>query len=504
MRFIKEDYRTQFFNKFISNEQLKGLVSGFSAILGDPTWWALKKPTVPKDGRPVKQGKKCSSPSSKPLIENTKCLKCILLAVKRARAKRDTVMYKCGYGHDGVVMPLIQGDKILGYISLCNIQNKALSTLMPPLKSSIGAVMDDVKKELELSKLYDTIRPRAIALSTIHTVHRVLSSTLNLDELLPKVARLCLQVLRAKRCHIMLFDDTKKYLASKAFIDIDDDKAGLKAKVKIGRGVEGRAAEKGEASLKPSYICVPLIDEDVMGVISASQKINKEPFSAFDLEILTTLAEQTVTAIKNAQLYEEQERIIIGSVKSLSMMLDAKIPNTYVHCPAFPNITIALGKEMGMARKALNSLYCAALLHDAGKLGMPEEVLRKKTRLSDKEYTLIRKHPIETAKILKPMDALTPAIPIILHHHERYDGKGYPSGLKGDEIPIGARIMAVVTAFDAMVCKRPYRHCATVSEATSEIKMNSGAQFDPNVVKAFLRIEERGEIKKLLKEGERR
>jgi len=143
---------------------------------------------------------------------------------------------------------------------------------------------------------------------------------------------------------------------------------------------------------------------------------------------------------------------------------------------------------MRLDEKQIQSLKYASFLHDAGKVDIPPEILTKTTKLTTQEYNIIKRHPLKGAQILRPLQVLKPVIPIIMHHHERYDGTGYPSRLKKGQIPQGARIMAVADAFEAMVYGRPYRERKNIISAIKEVKKKSGSQFDPKVVDAFLKV----------------
>ena len=154
---------------------------------------------------------------------------------------------------------------------------------------------------------------------------------------------------------------------------------------------------------------------------------------------------------------------------------------------------------MHMDSENLKSLEYASILHDAGEIMVPDEVLTKPTKLTGKEFALVKKHPSAGVEILKHMKALKSVAPIILYHHENYDGSGYPKGLKKDQIPLGARIMAVVSAFEAMIAKRPYRVSKTIDAAANEIRKNSGTQFDPAVVEVFFKVMMRKDIRHMLK-----
>ena len=225
--------------------------------------------------------------------------------------------------------------------------------------------------------------------------------------------------------------------------------------------------------------------------------MNNKPFDNFDREILTVLSEQAVGAIKNAQLYKEQEDMLLGTVKSLSALLKVKSAQAYVHSRAFVDIVLGIAKELGLSETDLRDLRFAAMLHDAEKIGIPEEILKKPAQLSGKEFKLIKEYPKKSAKILSPLQCLKPAIAVILHHHEKFDGTGYPDRLKGKQIPLGARIMAVADSFEAMTSHRPYRKSASFLEAIREIKRHSGEQFDPRVIKAFLQFTRTKSFKKI-------
>ncbi|MFC1698961.1 HD domain-containing phosphohydrolase [Candidatus Omnitrophota bacterium] len=399
----------------------------------------------------------------------------------------------------GICMPLAQGDAFYGFAVLCNLKSLPSRAAIGLLEALNIEILEKVQKDLELSKLCQTIRPRALALSTIHTVHRLISSSLDLDELLPRIARLSLQVLRAKRCLISLIDNKNSRLVPKAYVDLSKKKTNLRLSAKMKR-IENEARQTGNILLKTSYLSVPLIDEESIGVITIFDKINKSPFDNFDQEILTALAEQAVGAIKNAQLYKEQENILLGTIKSLTTLLRAKSAHPYAHSQAFIDVVLAIAKELHLPEEKLRDLRFAAMLHDAGEIGIPEEILKKPAHLTDREFKIVKAHPKKSAKILSPLQRLKGAIAIIMHHHEKFDGSGYPNKLKADKIPLGARIMSVADSFEAMISRRPYRKSASIAEAVKEMKRQTGSQFDPQVIQAFLKLTKRKSFKKLFKE----
>ncbi len=488
-----KEYQQELFDKLRKSTSLKKEEECFGCYMKPAAWWLLEKPNPKMSDLQKLISNNCPHFKKGPLPAKNTCSASIFDVVKKAAKEKKLVRFDCIANLHGFVYPIVQGDKLYGYIGACYSKKDVSAEVLDIFAAFTDAIVRETQKELELSKLYETIRPRAIALSTVHTVHRLISSTLDLAELLPRIARLSLQILRANRCSIKLVDAKRKLLLPKATVDLREKKVRLK-KVKIGKWAPGKAFKQGRPIRGDDFLAIPLIDEDVIGVITMYDKIDKKPFTAFDQEIMSTLAEQAVIAIKNAQLYKEQEKLTMGSIKSLAKVLDTRAPGTYVPRASFLKIALAIGQEMRLTTNDLKSLEYAAILHDAGEIIVPDEVLTKPTKLTGKEYAIVKEHPAVGVEIIKHMKALKSATPIVLYHHEKYDGSGYPRGLKKDQIPLGARIMAVVSAFEAMVTKRPYRTIKSIEEAMEEIKNNAGTQFDPKVVDVFLKIMARKDI----------
>jgi len=335
-------------------------------------------------------------------------------------------------------------------------------------------------------------------ISSIHSIYRLVNSTYEVKDLIIRLARLICQIFNAHYCLIILLDPTKEYSILKCLITgkkkfIDEQKT------RIANRMEKRIVKSLVTVRKENLLGVPLICEDVIGIIVLRRKTQSLSFDVFDQEMLMTLVEQAVVGIKNLRLYEEQQKIVLGSIKSLVTLLDARVPQEYTHSPYFSRLVASIGIEMHLDEKQIESLKYASLLHDTGKVDIPLEILTKTTKLTTKEYDIIKKHPVKGAQILRPLQVLKPVIPIIMYHHEKYDGTGYPSRLKKGQIPLGARIMAVADAFEAMVYGRPYRERKDTASAIREIKKKSGTQFDPKVVEAFLKVVKKVKSKNYLK-----
>lgn len=315
--------------------------------------------------------------------------------------------------------------------------------------------------------------------------------------MLIRLSRLIIQTIEAQNCQIILLDPGKKNATLRCSLRTN-------AKciiVKDARGfsnTEKLVINKSSAIRANHILAIPLIAEDLIGIIILKRLPQSSPFDVHDQEILMTMGEQAVIGIRNLQLYEEQQKIIMGSIKSLVTLFDTRVPSVYAHSPYFSRLVCAIGEQMHLDERQIQSLKFASLLHDAGKVDIPMEILTKSTKLTNKELNIIQTHPLKGAQILRHLEALRPAIPIILHHHEKFNGTGYPSGLKKRKIPLGARIMAVADAFEAMVYGRPYRERMTIADAIKEIKNKSGSQFDPVVVDAFMKALKRLNLKKYL------
>jgi len=325
----------------------------------------------------------------------------------------------------------------------------------------------------------------------------LVNSTFETKDLICRLARLLCQIFNARFCTVILLDPSKKYSLFKCQIS-DGKKYTVDRKARLTDSTEKKILKTFSSVRKNGTLGIPLICEDITGMIIIKKRKGGLNFESFDQEVLVTIAEQVTVGLRNLQLYEEQQKIVLGSIKSLVTMLETRVPQEYAHSPYFGRLTIAIAQQMHLDQKQIESLKVAGLLHDASKVDIPIEILTKTTKLTPHEYQIIRRHPLKGAQILRPLQALKPVIPIIMHHHEKYNGTGYPSRLKKGQIPLGARIMAVADAFEAMIYGRPYRERKNIISAINEIKHKSGTQFDPKIVDAFLRAVKKINMKKYL------
>ncbi len=263
--------------------------------------------------------------------------------------------------------------------------------------------------------------------------------------------------------------------------------------LKIGNAHSAEAVEFYETKFDKYFMgyVKPLLDKKVLtkkymiSLIDITEIKNKE-------KKLVESRDAFLNMLRDIDFsYKELRGLYEGLIHSFVSAIDAKSPWTKGHSERVTNYAMAIAKEMGIKEKDIETLKTAALFHDIGKIGTYNVILDKPGKLTDEEFDLVRMHPAKGEEILKPIKQLGKILPIIRHHHERVDGKGYPDGLKGEEIPFCARILHVADSFDSMTADRPYRPAPGIEYAISELKKCSGTQFDPKVVEAFLKVLEK-------------
>ncbi|MBL8991722.1 MAG: HD domain-containing protein [Spirochaetia bacterium] len=216
---------------------------------------------------------------------------------------------------------------------------------------------------------------------------------------------------------------------------------------------------------------------------------DKKGFSQSEKEAIRMLADQVGVAIQNARVYREKEDLLLEILLSLTRAIDAKSKWTGGHSGRVSAYAVELGSRAGLDAATLESLKMSGHLHDIGKLATPEAILDKPGKLTDEEYAIIKKHPEDGARIVGPVDREKRYVPGILHHHERWDGKGYPSGLSGEAIPLQARILCVADVWDAISAERPYRSGMPREKALIFMKENREVIFDPVLLDLFVGIQ---------------
>ena len=239
------------------------------------------------------------------------------------------------------------------------------------------------------------------------------------------------------------------------------------------------------------FILVPVAGRNEhYGWLLAINTLDGSELGSVEASLLTAVAAILATHQTNVKLFEQIEELFLGVVRALSSAIDAKDPYTCGHSERVGQVARRLGQELGLASEELNRLYLSGLLHDVGKLGVPDSVLLKPSRLTEAEFEDIKRHPKIGFEILSRVRQLASVLPGVRHHHESMDGTGYPDGLKGEEIPLMARIMAVADSFDAISSNRPYRKGMSKEQTERIFQEGTGKQWDSRVVQAFLDVHE--------------
>ncbi|MCL5035883.1 MAG: GAF domain-containing protein [Chloroflexi bacterium] len=408
-----------------------------------------------------------------------------------------------------VSIPLISSSDVIGAVEVYNAPTEIFTD--PEWYDFIRSLASESSRLISLSKKFTTVQKSLQdsmgELSIIYEISDALGSTLNLDELLKLIVRNGLRSFDAQVASLMLINKETSLLEIRYAEGLKPEIIDS-VRIKLGEGIAGRVAKTGQPLLlvdvmgvdQPdiekdikSALSVPLkIKEEVIGVLNVS-KTSRYRFSENDLKLLFNLAGLAAQAIEKAELYseisgslEEIKESYMSTVKALAGAIEAKDPYTQGHVDRVAKYGLAIAMELNPDLLKEDMFRYALVLHDVGKIGVPDSILSKPGPLTDEEREVIEMHPEAGAKIISPVKFLKQAVDMVKFHQERWDGKGYPRGLKDDEIPLVARIIAVADTFDAITSDRPYRKGRDINYAVAEIKRNSGTQFDPTIVKAFL------------------
>ncbi len=257
-----------------------------------------------------------------------------------------------------------------------------------------------------------------------------------------------------------------------------------------GLAGNGGLRQRFDASADEAALSILLTkNQDIVGLLVLGPKKADLPYSSADLSLLKTVANQLAVAADNSRLYERTRELYLSSIRTLAATVDAKDPYTRGHSERVAAYARAIAEALAMEREDVEAIELAGILHDIGKIGIPDSVLQKPGRLDPDERLLIMEHAALGAKIVSENSSLMPLAPLIRHHHEWFNGEGYPDGLEGSEIPLGSAIIAVADTFDTMTTDRPYRSAPGREEALAELGRCSGTQFHPEIISVFLKLQ---------------
>ncbi len=411
-----------------------------------------------------------------------------------------------------LAVPMIVRNQVLGTIFV------ARPNTLPPFTEKGINLIKDMAANAALSvshmRLYDETLDTAINLAkrvdtilTLDEINKAISSSLSRE----KIFEMAIQgIERTIPCAMVVIIQEEKgeYFVTASHWRDESATPVMRtgARLSLYQSAAGNALNKGKTVSiealgviqKPGHLdrilseagiatllAVPLVSRDkVKGVLLLG---DRQPggFAREETFVIEKIASQISVALENAKLYEDMRSLFISTVSSLANAIDAKSPWTKGHSERVMNIAAEIAEKMGLSELFVEQIKIAGLLHDIGKIGILEALLERPDKISDEEFPPMLMHPEKGVAILAPIEQLQDVLPTIRHHHERYDGGGYPDGLKGEEIPLQARIVAVADAFDAMVSDRPYKKGFSVQKALKVLEKGAGSQFDPVVVECF-------------------
>lgn len=348
---------------------------------------------------------------------------------------------------------------------------------------------------MDEKKIIDSLR-------NLHDLSKAINSTLVIGEVVEMVLEKTAQLMRAEKVLILWLDRRKNILnvhSSRGFLD-EELKVGQFHNVGsfdhciVHKGTvislkEILPEKNHEEYLKTmpflsDMVFAPLeIKGEAVGLLGVSDR--RSEFSQVDLEIFCSLGSQAAVAMENANLYRKLKNTFLHTAEALSEAVNSRDPYTGGHVRRVVDYSVALGENLDLTDKETEDLRLAAILHDIGKIGIDDAILRKAGNLSGEEEALMRRHPEIGARILGFVDEMKDVVPGVRHHHERFDGNGYPDKLEGRDIPLQARIIAIADAYDALTTDRPYKKAVDRDIALEKIRENSGSQFDESLVEKF-------------------
>ena len=367
---------------------------------------------------------------------------------------------------------------------------------------------------LEKAKLFFELDRSVKQFTTLAEVGTLLNSTLDQNVVRKMAMEAITRLMNAEVGSLLLVDDENKELYFEVALG-DKGERVKEIRLKIGEGIAGWVAEHGKSLLlqdvrkDPRFyksadqktefvtrdmVCVPVkVKDKVIGVLQAINRA-EGVFTEDDVELFQLFSNQVAIALDNARLYEEIRETFFATAEALAEAIEKRDPYTGGHTKRVVSYCLVAAKYLNLTPEELEILKLSAILHDVGKIGVEDRILRKPGNLDDEEAKIMKMHPLLGAEIMRHIRQLKDLIPGMLHHHERPDGKGYPEGLKGMDIPIVARIISAADTYDAMTTNRPYRKGLSRQTAIDEIKKEAGTQFDKEVAEAFVKAFEAGEI----------
>lgn len=406
-----------------------------------------------------------------------------------------------------VVIPLTANDEVIGVLNVDSDERDAFQDSDVALLTTIA---DQLTVALEKVRLFAAAREHAELMDGLAVLSERLNRPSTVDEVIAAIGEGALALSGADRAAVGMRDADEMMVVpwhtgiSSAYLEQVLDRLpempvwemfeqptpafiGDVAQLPTPSPVRELATGEGYRALG----VWPLVYEERMLANVACYYDAPHAWTDTERDAMEAFCRQAAVALENARLYEDLETAYVETILALSNAMDARDAYTADHSERLAEWSVATAEELGCSTDETTALRWAALLHDIGKIGVPDRILQKPGPLTEEERAVVERHPEIGAEIVAPVQKLSHVAPLIRAHQEWWDGNGYPDGLRGEEIPLGARILAVVDAYGAITDERPYKEACSPAEALAELKRCAGSQFDPQVVEAFLRVLER-------------
>ncbi|HNC08374.1 MAG TPA: GAF domain-containing protein [Anaerolineales bacterium] len=411
--------------------------------------------------------------------------------------------------HSMIGIPLTVRGKLLGEVHVINkVGERAFFT------QADYRFMSELARQMAVTiqntQVYERYNRSSGRQKLLNQISRHLHQTLDIDELIPRIFIEVNKAINAEGQSIWLVDEEAGVIRCRFSRGAGGDvlmgmAIRLDAPSIVGTSVSkqesiiiqdvqndprhARSVDERTGFVTRSLMTVPLVLEDKsIGAIQAVNKRDGQLFTRDDLDLFRSIADSAALAVNNAQLVADLQMSYDLTLDALSAALDLRDRETEGHSRRVVEYTACLAEQVGLGKEAIKNIRRGALIHDIGKIGVPDAVLHKPGSLNTEERNIINRHPEAGYNMLAGIPYLQEEIQIVITHQEKWDGTGYPSGLRGEEIPIGARLFAVADTFDALTSDRPYRRGCSYEEARKIIEEESGRQFDPRAVQAFLAV----------------